>query len=120
MKYARLFCDDEGESHFDDLEVETPATSYVTSAQPLGLSGFTPASQFAFMKAPSGWVSDWHASSAPNMFFVLSGEWEVTAGDGETRRFATGSVLLVEDTKGRGHTSRVVTESLAVVVQLSE
>jgi len=53
-----------------------------------------------------------------NMFVVLSGEWEVTASDGESRRFAVSNALLVEDTTGKGHSSRVMsdTESVAVVV----
>ena len=72
------------------------------------------------MKAPAGWSSDWHPSSARNLFFVLSGEWEVTASDGESRRFGVGSVLLVEDTTGKGHSSRVTseTDSLAAMVQV--
>jgi len=54
------------------------------------------------------------------MFFVLSGEWEVTASDGETQTFGVGSVLLAEDTEGRGHTSRVVSavDSLAAMLEL--
>jgi uncharacterized cupin superfamily protein len=72
------------------------------------------------MQAPAGWSSDWHPSSARNLFFVLNGEWQVTASDGESRRFGVGSVLLVEDTTGKGHSSRVVseTDSLAVMVHL--
>jgi quercetin dioxygenase-like cupin family protein len=72
------------------------------------------------MQAPAGWSSDWHPSSARNLFFVLSGEWQVTASDGESRRFGVGSVLLVEDTTGKGHSSRVVseTDSLAAMVHL--
>jgi quercetin dioxygenase-like cupin family protein len=72
------------------------------------------------MRAPAGWSSDWHPSSGPNVFFVLTGEWEVTASDGETRRFAAGSVLLAADTIGKGHASRVLgdADSLAVMVQL--
>jgi hypothetical protein len=51
---------------------------------------------------------------------VLSGEWEVTASDGETRRFAAGSVRLASDTSGKGHASRVLgdADSLAVMVEL--
>ena len=118
--YARLYADDRGESHFEDIEIDLAATEYAPPAPPLDLSSFTPATQFGFMRAPAGWSSDWHPSSSRNIFFVLSGEWEVTASDGETRRFAAGSVLLAEDTKGKGHTSRVVgdTDSLAVMVQL--
>lgn len=121
MRYARLFADDSGESHFDDIEIEFAAIDYVQTAAPLDLSATIPASQAAFMRAPAGWTSDFHVSSARNMFVVLSGEWEVTASDGESRRFTVGSALLVEDTTGKGHSSRVVSdaESVAVVVQLN-
>ena len=118
--YTRLYCDEHGESHFEDVEIELTLTEYAPPAPPLELSSTTPAEQFGFMNAAAGWASDWHPTSARNIFFVLSGEWEVTASDGETRRFSTGSVLLVEDTMGKGHSSRVITDSLAVMVQLAE
>ena len=119
--YARLYADAEGESHFDDIEIEFTATDYVPAAAPLDFSATLPASQVAFMRAPAGWASDLHVSSLRTMFVVLSGEWEVTASDGESRRFAAGSALLVEDTTGTGHSSRVLsdTESVAVVVSLA-
>ena len=122
ISYTRLYSDAEGESHFEDAEIDLALTAYAPPAPPLGLSSFTPATQFGFMNAPAGWSSDWHPATARNIFFVLSGEWEVTASDGEARRFGTGSVLLVEDTTGKGHSSRVVSEndSLAAMVQLSE
>src|SRR6266545_2842200 len=108
--YTRLHADANGESHFEDVESELTATDYAPPAPPLELSSFTAATQFGFMKAPAGWESDWHPSTARNLFVVLTGEWEVTASDGETRCFGSGSVLLVEDTIGKGHTSRVVSE----------
>lgn len=118
--YSRLFADENGESHFDDVEIDLATTEYAPPAPPLDLSSFTPAMQIGFMRAPAGWSSDWHPSAARNLFFVISGEWEVTASDGECRRFTAASVLLVEDTSGKGHASRVVseTDSLAVMVQL--
>ena len=120
--YTRLFVDADGESHFEDVEIELNSTEYAPPAPPLDLSAFTPATQFGFIRAPAGWSSTWHPSSARNLFFVLSGEWEVIASDGETRCFAAGSVLLAEDTSGKGHASQVVsnTESLAAMVQLAD
>src|SRR5438874_877534 len=120
--YAQLYSDAQGESHFADVEIDLALTDYAPPAPPLELSAFTPATQYGFMNAPAGWASDWHPSPARNMFFVLTGEWEVTASDGETRRFSAGSALLVEDTNGKGHSSRVVsgTDSLAAMVQLEE
>jgi hypothetical protein len=122
MRYPKLYTGTNGESHFEDIEIDLVLTEYAPPAPPLSLSSFTPATQFGFMNAPAGWSSDWHPTSARNIFFVLTGEWEVTASDGESRRFSQGSVLLVEDTTGKGHSSRVVgaTESLAAMVQLAE
>jgi uncharacterized cupin superfamily protein len=45
---------------------------------------------------------------------TLSGEIEVTAEDGKTRRFGPGTVLLVEDLTGKGHTTRVVGSEVRV------
>jgi len=118
--YTRLYSDENGESHFEDTQLDLALTEYAPAAPPLSLSAFTPATQFGFMRAPAGWSSDWHPASGRTMFFVLRGEWEVTASDGETRTFRVGSVLLAEDTNGKGHTSRVVSEvdSLAAMVEL--
>ena len=120
MQIVRLHSDEDGESHFQDTEIELDLTDYAPPAPPLNVSPSMPANGFAFMEAPAGWSSDWHPSSARNLFFVLSGEWQVTASDGESRRFGVGSVLLVEDTTGKGHSSCVVseTDSLAAMVQL--
>ena len=120
--YTRLYSDDQGESHFEDVEIDLASVEYTPTAPPLNLSAFTDAKQFGFMNAPAGWSSDWHSSTARNMFFVVTGEWEVTASDGETRRFGVGSVLLAEDTTGKGHRSRVIgdVDSLAAMVELTK
>jgi hypothetical protein len=120
ITYTRLYSDAQGESHFGDVEIDLALTDYAPPAPPLSLSSSVPATQFGFMNAPAGWCSDWHPAAARNIFFVLSGEWEVIASDGEARRFGAGSVLLVEDTTGKGHSSRVVSaiDSLAAMVSL--
>ena len=120
--YSRLYADDHGESHFEDVEIDLTLTEYAPPAPPLSLSSFGPATQFGFMNAPAGWSSDWHPASARNIFFVLTGEWEVTASDGETRRFPAASILRVEDTTGKGHSSRVVsqTDTLVAMLQLGD
>lgn len=120
MRYTRLVSDEQGESHFDEVEIEFASTDYVAGAAPLQLSPSQTAMDYRFMNAPAGWTSAWHPASARNLFVVITGAWEVTASDGEARRFQTGDVLLVEDTTGKGHASRVVSgeASLALMVQL--
>src|SRR3954451_14714366 len=104
---TRLYSDSSGESHFDDVEINFAAVDYTRSAPPLNLSDITDATSVRFMEAPAGWSSNWHTSPARTFFIVLSGEWEVTVSDGESRRFAIGSAFLLEKTSGRGHFSRI-------------
>jgi quercetin dioxygenase-like cupin family protein len=117
-----MYSDASGESHFDDVVVLFDSLHYTEGAPPLNLSQLTAASHVRFMEAPAGWSSDWHTSSARTLFIVLSGEWEVTVSDGESRRFAIGSVILAENTEGLGHTSQItsVDGSLAAMIQLEE
>jgi hypothetical protein len=42
--YTRLYSDADGESHFEEVEVDLALTDYAPPAEPLGLSCFTPAS----------------------------------------------------------------------------
>ena len=118
--FTRLYSDSSGESHFDDIGVHFTAVDYTSSAPPLNLSDITSARSVRFMEAPAGWTSDWHTSSARTLFIVLSGEWEVAVSDGESRRFAIGSALMLENTSGIGHSSRItsVDGSLAAMIEL--
>jgi quercetin dioxygenase-like cupin family protein len=120
VTFTKLYADEAGESHFEDLSTELISTNFALNAPPLYLSELNDAAQYSFFGAPAGWQSDWHPSSSRNLFVVLTGEWEVSAGDGETRKFGPGSVLLVEDISGKGHTSRVSSseDSLSVLIQL--
>jgi hypothetical protein len=122
MKYTRVYTDEDGESHFEDLDVEFNSIDFAPPAPPLDLSSFTPATQFGFLRAPVGWFGDWHPTPCRQIMFYLEGEIEAETSDGEVRRFGPGSVTLVEDTSGKGHKSRVVgdTAALGVVVQLQD
>ena len=122
MKYTRLYSDDAGESHFEDVHVELRLTDFAPPAPAVYLSAFTPTAQFGFLAAPSGLFGDWHPAPRRQFLLYLSGEIEAVARDGEVRRFGPGSVTLVEDTTGKGHRSRVVSSSEVVlaVVQLED
>ena len=121
VRYVRLYADEAGESHFHDVQVPLATQDFAPPAQPVNLSAFNSANRWAFFEIPAGWVGDWHPTPQRQVFFWLKGEVEITASDGEVRRFGVGTVLLVEDTTGTGHHSRTVaTDTLAAVVQLAE
>ncbi|UCC17337.1 MAG: hypothetical protein JSU58_01995, partial [Dehalococcoidales bacterium] len=120
MKYIRIYADDAGESHFEDIEVELIPVNFAPPAPPLNLSSFIPATQFAFCSFPSGWRGDWHPVPQRLIFFILSGETTVRVSDDEVRTFRVGDAILGEDTTGKGHVSWVSseTDALTAVVQL--
>ena len=117
MKYTRIFADEEGETHFKDVEIELELVDDAPPAPPFNVSSFNPAIQYAFAVAPPGWFGDWHPAPRKRILCYLSGEVEVQVSDGEVRRFSAGNVVLVEDTTGKGHVSRVLgSEENAVAI----
>lgn len=122
MTYTRIYTDNNGESHFEDIEIEMNSVDFAPPAPPLNLSKFTKAKRYGFLNAPIGWTGDWHPTPKRQIFFYLKGEIEAEVSDGEVRRFGPGSITLVEDTTGRGHKSRVIGDSevLLAIVQLED
>jgi quercetin dioxygenase-like cupin family protein len=53
-----------------------------------------------------------HASPRRQFIVQLAGEVEIEVSDGEARRFGPGSVMLVEDVAGKGHTTRRVGDAV--------
>lgn len=120
IPYVRLYTDPEGESHFSDEEIDLQSLSFAPPAPPVNVSTFVPAKHFVVIQGPEGWFGDWHPTPYRQYFFWLRGEVEVRVSDGETRRFKTGNIILVEDTAGKGHMSRFFGgESILVSVQLA-
>jgi hypothetical protein len=122
MKYTRIYADSNGESHFEDVEVELKEVNFVPPAPPVNLSSFNPASQYCFLESPAGWYGDWHPTPQRQLFFFLSGEVEIEVSDGEIRQFGPGSITFQEDMVGKGHASRVLGDDIArmAVVQLPD
>jgi hypothetical protein len=121
VKYAILYTDNNGESHFKDVEVGFEAINFAPPAPSVDLSSYIPATRFVFFRIPSGWYGDWHPAPRRQFFCCLSGEFEFTTSDGETRTFHAGEVFLLEDIKGKGHKSRVPSEEdfVAAITQIS-
>src|SRR5512142_1448987 len=108
MKHYRVSSDPSGETHFADLgEVPFTLADYAPPAPPLGVSPFAPAVQYGFICLPRGWCGDWHPVPSRQIHVYLSGELEVQVSDGSTERIGPGTVVLLEDTTGKGHVTTV-------------
>jgi hypothetical protein len=109
--YIPLYTDEGGESHFEELEILLSPVDFAPPAAPLKVAQFLPAAQCLWVAAPPRWGGEApHPSPRRQVFCTLKGEYEVTASDGGVRLFAAGSVLLLEDSWGKGHATRIISE----------
>jgi hypothetical protein len=118
LAFGRLYADEAGETHFGALSMEMMARDFAPPAPSFWVSAMKPAVRQGFLVVPTGWVGDLHPSPLRMWMFMLDGEMEFEASDGERRSMVAGSALLLEDTTGKGHRSRVVgglVATLAVV-----
>ena len=101
MRYFRIYSDEDGESHFEDLDIEL-------ETQPNGgaYSELHPATGVIFRRTPADQYLDWHPAPRRQYVITLSGEAEVEASDGEIRRIGPGTIMLADDTTGKGHITR--------------
>ncbi|MEA2596197.1 MAG: hypothetical protein QOF01_2666 [Thermomicrobiales bacterium] len=123
VSYVRLFADEQGESHFDEVEVALAPVDFAPPAPPLHVGALFPAARCGFVAVPVDWDGQIpHPSPRRQLFCNLRGEYEVTASDGTVRRFPAGSVLLLEDTTGKGHATRITSDNdvLLVAVALAD
>ena len=122
MNFVRLYVDSDGISHFRDAAVDLSEVPYAPPAPPYLVSAREDATGVVMTMLPARWFGDWHPSPRLQWWFQLSGELEVEVGDGEKRRLGPGSIVRVEDTTGRGHTTRVIGDApvLAVYVHLPD
>lgn len=103
MQITRLFTGADGESHFEDLDIA------LGDGGPIGqLSAPTPATGIIFRETGADYDYSWHNAPRRQFIITLEGAVEIEIGDGTRRTFGPGSILLVEDTSGRGHRSRAV------------
>ena len=122
MRYPRTFATADGESHFEDVDVQHKTVRVVPGrpAFNVGVAIATAASEL--LQIPADWDGDWHPT--PRRWFVvtLSGELQITTSDHETRTFGPGAMCLLDDTTGKGHNTRVIggAEWIGLGVTLAE
>lgn len=117
FRYVRLYTGADGLSHFQDVEVDLRDAGRASY-----LSEVVRASGVVFRQNRLDYDLDWHPAPRRQFVVNLRGEVEITASDGEVRRFGPGSVMLAEDTTGKGHKSRSIgaEERLSLFIHLAE
>jgi len=122
-EYVRIYTDEAGESHFEDLETELIFMDFAPPEAPLAIAPFLHSAKIQWLGAPLGWGGGVaHPVPTRSVFVTTQGEYEVTASDGDVRRFPAGAVLLLEDTWGKGHRTTVTSDIdvVALVISVAE
>jgi hypothetical protein len=118
LPLTRIYSDSAGASHFSDLEIAFELKDYAPPAPPISVTDVFASKGWVVISSPVGWHGDWHPVPRSQYMICLAGSLEVQVSDGETRRLGPGSVVLVEDTSGKGHVSKVVGSERVYMVAL--
>lgn len=107
LSYVRMYADADGESHFEDAVMLLATADLAPPMKPVSVSEPLSAARLIHFQAPQELDgSAWHPAPRRQFMYVLKGTVEITVSDGETRKLEPGSILLAEDTHGKGHSAR--------------
>jgi len=102
MKVTRLYTGDDGQSHFEDIEVELGPNNVGQLSERFDATGLI------FRETSGDYDYDFHNAPRRQYIVNLDGAVEITVGSGEKRVLEAGEVFLAEDTTGQGHISKAV------------
>jgi quercetin dioxygenase-like cupin family protein len=95
---TRIYTGPDGQSHAQEVEMQLTG----------GASEMMKATGVQFRRTPAGTFSDWHVGPRRQYVITLSGRGEIEVAGGKKIAMGPGHINLIEDTTGKGHTTRVV------------
>jgi quercetin dioxygenase-like cupin family protein len=111
MRFPRIYADAEGETHIGDVDVAEHEARVGPPPNPVGrMTESEAVSTLVVFSAPAGTEVPSHNAPQPYIVIVLAGEGEVETSDGTTLRLGPGEVLYCDDTTGKGHVTRSISD----------
>ena len=95
---TRIYTGADGLSHAEDVEMMLRGNGTAEMK----------ATSVEFSRRPPGPASDWHVGPRRQFVITLSGRAEIEVAGGKKVAIGPGHVNLIEDTTGKGHTTRVL------------
>lgn len=112
VKFLHLFAGDDGQSHIEEMTLESrPSLAELQATKGV-----------VFSTTPVGSFMDWHHAPRRQYVILLEGSMEIGLGDGSKHRLDAGDVLLAEDLTGQGHTRDILGDRprIAATVHLAD
>jgi hypothetical protein len=108
MKYLRIYADENGESHVEEMSVEFDMVRYAPPAPAIGVSNPTDATRYIMVHFPADWIGEFHPTPRRQLFILMSGRLQGQTSDGSLADLKVGDALLMEDTTGKGHSAKTM------------
>lgn len=105
---TRIYTGPDGQSHAEEIELKLNG----------GASEMMAATGVEFSSRPPGPASAWHTGPKRQYVITLSGRGELEVADGKKVSVGPGHINLIEDTTGKGHTTRNVGPGNRIVVTI--
>ncbi|HQR25344.1 MAG TPA: cupin domain-containing protein [Steroidobacteraceae bacterium] len=120
ITFPRVHTDELGETHIGVRELPRHDAALGPPPNPVGrMTDPIMVSTLVTYSAPAGAGATWHTAPQPYICIVLSGEGEVVASDGTTRRLVPGDVMFFDDVTGKGHITRAITDLHVALINRS-
>ena len=120
ISITRLYTGSDGETHAEEITdlrlTPDAARSGLEASDVIKVNGL----QFA--RTSPGWVREWHVAERHQYIVTLKGRGEIELVGGRKIALEPGSIILAEDSTGKGHISRTIGtgERIALNIQLAD
>ncbi|MEM9565976.1 MAG: hypothetical protein AAGA93_25370 [Actinomycetota bacterium] len=116
MLVTRIHTGNDDRSHFEELDLPLRLSDVGALSSPIPVESVFVRSTAELASAgaadadetPRGHVWDYHVAPRRQFVFHIVGVTEIEVGDGTSRRFGPGDLLLADDLTGQGHISREI------------
>jgi hypothetical protein len=104
MHHLRIWADEAGESHLEEVSLDITVSPVEPGVAELWVAGAIDVDRVHFVTVQAvDQKPDWHCAPRRQFVVFLDGWVRITVSDGESRTLPAGSVVMVEDLTGRGH-----------------
>ena len=104
MDYLRIWADESGETHLDEVTLDRVVTPAEHGVSELWSSLATSVDRIQFLDVQAvDQVPAEHCAPRRQFVVFLDGWVSITTSDGDSRVLPAGSVVLAEDVVGKGH-----------------
>ena len=106
LRYVRVHDGIDGETHFEDVDVELEFAPFAPPAPPIAVSDSLPAAAVVFFGGPENWFGDFHPTPQRQFCMLCEGQLELQTTDGEARAGSARATSCSSTTSAAEVTSR--------------